>query len=71
MVGFHEENPDPGLVLEVQRRVNCYTATSPGPILVHCRSADRRFYTVVPCLQILMMLMLMIEVVMKKKAVVV
>ncbi|XP_025109408.1 receptor-type tyrosine-protein phosphatase kappa-like isoform X2 [Pomacea canaliculata] len=42
MVGFHEENPDPGLVLEVQRRVNCYTATSPGPILVHCRCGGGR-----------------------------
>ncbi|GFR67152.1 receptor-type tyrosine-protein phosphatase kappa [Elysia marginata] len=42
MVGFHEENPDPGLVLEVRRRVNALAATQPGPVLVHCRCGGGR-----------------------------
>ncbi|RUS82419.1 hypothetical protein EGW08_009807, partial [Elysia chlorotica] len=42
MVGFHEEDPDPGLVLEVRRRVNALAATQPGPVLVHCRCGGGR-----------------------------
>nr|KAG5702173.1 hypothetical protein BaRGS_033885 [Batillaria attramentaria] len=42
MVGFHDENPDPGLMLDVRRRVNSYIAHAPGPILVHCRCGGGR-----------------------------
>ncbi|XP_070194716.1 receptor-type tyrosine-protein phosphatase kappa-like [Littorina saxatilis] len=42
MVGFHDENPDPGLVLDVRRRVNAFTARAPGPILAHCRCGGGR-----------------------------
>ncbi|XP_076440176.1 receptor-type tyrosine-protein phosphatase kappa-like isoform X2 [Babylonia areolata] len=42
MVGFREENPDPGLLLDVRRRVNSFTQHAPGPILVHCRCGGGR-----------------------------
>ncbi|KAL8582184.1 hypothetical protein ACOMHN_004103 [Nucella lapillus] len=42
MVGFREENPDPGLLLDVRRRVNTFTQHAPGPILVHCRCGGGR-----------------------------
>ncbi|KAH9498452.1 hypothetical protein Btru_007514 [Bulinus truncatus] len=42
MVGFHDECPDPGLLLDVRRRVNSLSVTQPGPILVHCRCGGGR-----------------------------
>ncbi|XP_013073463.2 receptor-type tyrosine-protein phosphatase kappa-like isoform X3 [Biomphalaria glabrata] len=42
MVGFHDESPDPGLLLDVRRRVSNLAITQPGPILVHCRCGGGR-----------------------------
>ncbi|CAG5134439.1 unnamed protein product [Candidula unifasciata] len=42
MIGFHDESPDPGLLLDVRRRVIATSATQPGPILVHCRCGGGR-----------------------------
>ncbi|BFY99152.1 hypothetical protein BsWGS_02192 [Bradybaena similaris] len=42
MIGFHDENPDPGLLLDVRRRVISTSATQPGPVLVHCRCGGGR-----------------------------
>ncbi|XP_059175625.1 receptor-type tyrosine-protein phosphatase mu-like isoform X2 [Physella acuta] len=40
MIGFHDESPDPGLLLDVRRRVN--SVPRPGPTLVHCRCGGGR-----------------------------
>ncbi|XP_012938063.1 uncharacterized protein LOC101850889 isoform X2 [Aplysia californica] len=42
MVGLHEEWPEPGLLLEVRRRVTSLALTHPGPVLIHCRCGGGR-----------------------------
>ncbi|KAJ8305250.1 hypothetical protein KUTeg_015795, partial [Tegillarca granosa] len=37
MIGFNDEDTDPGFILDCIRRVNTYMLKSSGPILVHCR----------------------------------
>lgn len=41
MVGFTDDNTDPGFLLEVRRRVNRVMLTVPGPMLVHCRQGEK------------------------------